>query len=133
MSVPEAEFTAGTGPDRLPAGEATDLNAGLAVAESVAPVAPPVADPRQRLSGIEFADGSEEALPPSGDPMDEVLFGPAEGLGRGRPVLDVNARVPQDVVRNLPLLQRAAADPQSPPALVAAMRLIERQMQRQGR
>lgn len=121
----EAEVKRGVGTgEQLPMGEATQVNESL---ETL-----PQLDQTGILQGVEWADGTEETnfVPTNED--DEILFGPAEGIGSGDNEPTPN-RVPASVIRRLPVLARAAKDPTAPPSLVAMYRILTDRLDREMR
>lgn len=121
----EAEFKRQAGGGyQLDYGQATAMN------DAVADIPSP--DETGLPEGVEWADGTEEDFTP-GDEDEEILFGPAEGIG----VPDEDLRppaVPPHVLRRLPTLARAAKDPAAPASLRAMYSLLaarfEREMKR---
>lgn len=83
--------------------------------------------------GVEWAT-DDEPDPPMGSEEEEILFGDPEGLGRGRPEVDVeNRRVPAKLVRRLPALKRAASDPSAPASLKAMYRVLAERLENELR
>ena len=113
----------GTG-DQLPMGEAGELNAAL---ETL-----PQMDQTGILQGVEWADGTEETNFVPSNEDDEILFGPAEGIGSGDNE-PTPGRVPASVIRRLPILARAAKDPTAPASLVAMYRILTDRLDREMR
>jgi hypothetical protein len=132
MSTPEPEFRRGTGPDALPQGEAQNLND--AMAEVPAQQEQGATAPTPEDSGVELAQPSdyEPIYEPETDD-DLFLTGPTtrpdEPVTTGIPT--GAAGVPADVIRNLPLLQRAAQEPGADPKLQTLVALVLRELEGQ--
>jgi hypothetical protein len=110
------------GANELPQGAAAAANE---TAASV-PTAPdfPVA-PVNDIPMPELGDEEPDYAPK--DEREALLYAPAEGRGRDMPDGPVTPkRVPVEVVRKLPALQRAAQRSDAPPSLVALYRMTVR-------
>lgn len=127
----EATRGVGTG-EQLPYGAATEANADLAagdaVEEQLARNQVVKAVPYQGIKEIDTGEGYDEyGYRPNGE-MEEVLFGPSEGLGRDT-MREGNRPLPNSVVRALPMLSSIVNDPTTPPAIkaayAAAIRMLE--------
>ena len=126
MSATDMEFQKGTGPEQLPAGAATEANAQLPTLTASQP--DPMAGAPEAAAPAAPEDGAEDLVPaqaadynPIYQPQSEdeaFLTDPttrpdeAQWVGTGpQPTL------PPAVARQLPALQRAAAEPGASPEL----------------
>ena len=124
-----AEYRRGSGPDALPQGAASALNAAAA---------PPIEAANADIPVV-FAPGEEDPIPDDDKGLDEdqqvLVEGPYAGF-RAQPK-DRAGRVPRSVVRHLPQLQAAARDPSAHPTLrayyVSVVRNLEIELSRGGR
>lgn len=126
MSTPEAEFQANEGtPDQKPRGEATDLNEGLDLAdqlaaeESVAGEGPP---PPAFGFVTDDVDVASQTFKPTTE-EEEFLFQDSDPDVPPQAVLD-KGRLPDSVIRWLPVMKAAAMEPTAPPALRAVYRAV---------
>jgi hypothetical protein len=114
--TPRVEYRKGEGPDQLEQGEATALNE----APMPGPPATALEDafaPGQPVP--QYPSSPERRAPPAYRPNgleEEMLFLDAPEAGTGIPTLPPG-RLPSSVLRNLPLMRRAADDPEAPRAV----------------
>jgi hypothetical protein len=114
MSTPEVELKKGTGPDQLPQGAAQELNANMPTPTELEPKG--LEAPVQEDATQQFPD---EATPADFEPLfepatDDEMFitGPTTKPDESQLVGTEPVRqLPPVVRRQLPLLQRAAAEP----------------------
>jgi hypothetical protein len=123
MSTPEPEFQQGAGEaTQLPQGAATQLN------DAMAEVPTPQDDTQlAQDSGVELAQPSDYEPQFQADNEDEAFITgpttrPDEPVTAGIPT-GADA-IPPDVIRNLPLLQRAAQEPGADPNLQTLVALV---------
>ena len=131
-----AEYRRGRGPDALPQGAATQLNAANPGAEdySGTPMEPFGAE-----VPVQFAPDAEEPLPEDRTLSENMQILTAPPNPQFAPPFMSKrrmGRVPQTVVRSLPLLMAASRDPEAPAALRAlyrrTVRDLEDEMHRDG-
>lgn len=134
--MPEAEFRRGQGPNALPQGAATALNEAQPDLDD---------DPAAGLLPdddipVQFTSGKGAPIPDDDSGLSDdlkILLGPPNPNYRPRLArTERPGRVPTYVVRQLPQLIAAAADPAAPPTLIALknsiLRYIEDEMRRGG-
>ena len=123
-------YRQGVGPNRLPQGAATQLNAA-----TPPPARPPSADAPE--IPVQYAQGEDDLLPDNDNGLSEtkqILLDPPYPeyepslLPRQR-----TGRVPRSIVRSLPVLMMAVKDPSAPPMLRALYRAIVRQLDAERR
>ena len=123
-----AEYRQGTGPNRLPQGAATALNAAT----------PPPIEVENSDIEVQFAPGEEEIPDDLGglDEDQQVLTEPPFAGFKAQPK-DREGRIPRYVVRHLPQLQAAARDPSAHPTLrayyMSVVRNLEIELKKGGR
>lgn len=123
-----AEYQQGEGPNRLPQGAATQLNA---------------AQPRDLLDGpgseipVEFAPREEDRVDDFdtgvGENMQVLLEPPNPDYRASVVPKDRPGRVPQYVVRHLPALAAAARNPEAPVTLKAFYNMVVRHLEQEMR
>ena len=132
-----AEYRRGTGPNALPQGGAAAINAAQPAPQDILP---------STTSGGGLPDGTEIPVE-FGQPEDDldtglsenmsILTGPADPAFKSTPIQTRKGpdRVPSHIVANMPILQAAARNPESPIAMTALYRFIARRLERemQGR
>ena len=124
-----AEYRQGVGPERLPQGGATQLNAN----------APQAAEETFQAEEIPvlFAPGEDDPIPNDDNGLDEdtqiLLEGPDPGYQPRLIARDRPGRVPRYVVRHLPQLMAAVKDPNAPVTLRALYRALVRQLEDEQR
>lgn len=121
----------------LPFGAAADLNARAAAVPSQEELPVPQPDPVGGTGlpdNVEYADSEPDPDIKPADEVEEVLFGPAQGHGRGMPDMpSAHGPVPASVVRRLPALARAAARPDAPDSLRALYKTLLNRLEREMR
>lgn len=127
-----ADIRRGTGPDALPQGAASQLNA------AAIPPQPGMLEGPGAEVPVEFAkraDVEDESLGPLSENMEILLGQPNPGY-QPPAVADIPQRMPRRIVQSLPLLQAIARNPDSPPAAKAmyrwAVRRLEQEMRQGG-
>lgn len=126
-----AEYQRGTGPDALPQGEATALNA--AQPEFTDPAIPDDIP-------VEFVPAQGTPIPNDdtglGDDAAILVDHPDPDYTRSVFSNERTGRVPTYVVRHLPTLLAAAADPHAPPTIIglknSVIRYLEDERRRGG-
>ena len=120
-----AEYRRGQGPNALPQGAATGLNART----------PPNAAYQDMEIPVEFARDNEPDLEEDDSRYDEnmqVLLSPPDAGYKPPAMRDRAGRVPRYVVRHLPELMMAAQQPDAPPTLRALYRKVVRDLEAEG-
>jgi hypothetical protein len=137
VGASDVELEKGTGPEQLPQGAVGELNAATPPPTELAPEGLSVAPGAQ-----EGASGADTAEPLPAEPADyEPMFEPGSedeafltsptsrpdeaqtvGIPTGA------SAIPASVIRNLDMLQRAAAEPDADPQLQTLVRLILREL-----
>jgi hypothetical protein len=116
---------ANSGPG-LPQGEATALNDVAAYPT----VGPPEPDMMQPEPLAEPAAPESTYRPAAGNVAEDILFGdPDPGTQASFGLQLAPGRLPESVVRSLPLMKAAAEDPTSPPALKAIYEALVNQLE----
>lgn len=112
--------------DQLPSGDAAAENASLVEGNKIEAQIDSQdlvgAGPVPAVADVEFAKGPQPEFSPQAGGIDDVLFGPREGVGVS--VKKSNRPVPNSVIRALPALAAAVQDPTTPAVIRAAYRLI---------
>ena len=132
-------YRQGVGPNRLPQGAATALNAQPQPRQQRPAATPPELENDD--IPIEYAQGEDEPVPNDDNGLSEemqVLLEPPNPQYRGRVMpKDREGRVPRYVVRHLPQLMAASKDPSAHPTLRAyynsIVRHLEQEMRQGGR
>ncbi len=129
------------GPDQLPQGAASDVNANIQAADqAVQTNAPEAPAPQETQPPSAPTAPQPPAAPPTfvgpqpppkpGNEMESLLFGPMSSqVGVGHAL----GAPPEDVIGYLPMFARAATAPGAPPTLLAQLRVVLDAIDRQGR
>ena len=122
-----AEYRRGTGPNALPQGAATAVNAAQPPDLAGTPMEPGADVP------VMFApENDEEELTAGGSENMKILLGPSDpAFQKTMAPRDRPGRVPRYVVRHLPTLSAAAKSPDAPPALRALYNAITRDLEQE--
>jgi len=133
--MPEVQAQLGT-PEQLPYGEAAALNEtpmGQTAPELGVPEGAPAAAPAEE----EYVDdpgqpGDNEPLFEPADEDEDFLTGPTLRPDEPQSILPLagRQRVPENVRRNLPLIQAAASEPGADPQLTTLVNFLVREMSR---
>jgi hypothetical protein len=129
MATPTQDYQRGVGTgEQLPYGEATAENQNLALGNAV--------EKQVEDNAIDVPDYQEPQYARSETPdfkptsgMDEVLFGPQEGIKPVGGIQDTTGPLPHYVIRALPQLAQMAAQPGAPPQVVAAYRFLVQKLE----
>lgn len=107
MTQPDYHAGQGT-PDQLPQGEATRLEQSTNVQAPAGVALPQPLTPTPTQPGTPFTPGNSTD--------EQILFGPTDGTTTWSPQIP-QGRLPESVVRQLPLMRAAAEDPNAPESL----------------
>ena len=128
-----AEYRRGTGPNALPFGAATALNAQPQPRQQKEP--PPVMENAE--IPVEYAVGDEDFIPTDMNGMSEMkqllLDAPYPEYQPSMFPNERSGRVPRKIVQSLPVLMVVAKDPSAPPMLRALYRATVRQLDAERR
>ena len=127
------DYRRGRGPDQLPQGAATAVNAAQLPQGGGTGLPPGTEIP------VQFApEGGDDPGPDTGLTENmQLMVGPADPRFRPTPISTQGQpnRVPAHIVRHLPILAAAARNPESPVAMKALLLFITRRLEQemQGR